>query len=621
MRAATSPKDQLHFITCGSVDDGKSTLIGRLLHDAGVVPDDQLATLRAESAVHGHAGGDLDYALLVDGLMAERDQGITIDVAHRYFSTARRAFIVADTPGHEQYTRNMVTAASTADLAVVLVDARKGILVQTRRHSYLVSLLGIRTVILAVTKMDLANWSQTTFETIAAEYRTFAASLGIDTVVALPVSGRTGDNVVTPGTAAPWYTGPALLTVLETIEVVRDQAVERPFRMPVQGVSRAGPDFRGYTGRIVSGQVRPGDAVRVAASGVSTTVRALVTFDGNPPMATAGESITLTLEDEIDLGRGDVLTAGDRPLEVADQFEVSLVWMGDAPLLPGRMYDLKIGTRTVAAQVSRIRHQVNINTLETLAARTLALNGVGVCHLALGQEIAFTPYAEDRTLGGFILIDRQTGATVAAGMIHFALRRAHNIHRQALRVDRNDRAALKGQKPTVVWFTGLSGAGKSTIANAVEARLAGEGCHTCLIDGDNLRHGLSRDLGFTDADRVENVRRAAETARMMTDAGLIVLVALISPFRAERRLARETMAEGEFLEVFVDAALETVEARDVKGLYARARRGALANFTGIDSPYEAPEAPDIHVRTEATPPDAAAAVIVEHLRATGRLTA
>ncbi|PZO00837.1 MAG: adenylyl-sulfate kinase [Alphaproteobacteria bacterium] len=610
--------DQLRFLTCGSVDDGKSTLIGRLLHDAGAVPDDQIAAMTRDSASIGNAGGGTDFALLVDGLTSEREQGITIDVAYRYFSTPRRKFIVADTPGHEQYTRNMVTGASTADLAIVLVDARKGVLTQTRRHSYLVALLGLKTVVLAVTKMDLVAWSQTAFDDIVSDYRAFAGTIGLTTVIAVPVSGVTGDNIAVLGKSAPWYQGDSLLTVLETVDVSA-VASDAGFHMPVQSVVRPDLDFRGYAGQIVSGAIHPGDAVRIAPSGQTSRIARIATFDGDLDRAVAGQSITLTLSDHVDVARGDVISAADRPLEAADQFEATIVWMADAPLLPGRVYDLKIGARTVPARITDIRHEVNVNTLEKLAARTLASNSIGVCHLSLGQDIAFAPYDQDRTLGGFILIDRESLATVGAGMIRFALRRSQNIHRQALTVDRAERAALKGQKPAVVWLTGLSGAGKSTIANAVEAMLTAEGRHTILIDGDNLRHGLSRDLGFTDADRVENIRRAAETARLMSDAGLIVLVSLISPFRADRQMARERMADGEFFEGFIDTPLAVVEARDVKGLYAKARSGALTNFTGIDSPYEAPTQPDIHVRGDVTSVEDAARQIVEHLRAAGRL--
>jgi bifunctional enzyme CysN/CysC len=609
----TSPlpeRDLLRFITCGSVDDGKSTLIGRLLHDAGAVPDDQIAALR-------DADGQMDFSLLVDGLLAEREQGITIDVAYRYFSTPRRKFIVADTPGHEQYTRNMATGASTADAAVVLIDARKGVLTQTRRHSHIVSLLGVRHVILAVTKMDMVVWSQGAFDTIVADYLAFAEAAGLPAPTAIPVSGVNGDNLVCRGEAAEWYTGPTLLEVLETLPAA--PATARPFRMAVQGVSRPNLDFRGYMGRIASGAIAVDDAVAVSPSGVRSRVERIVVMGGDLPRAQAGQSVTLTLTDEIDVPRGDVLAAADAPLEAADQFEATLVWMTEAEMIPGRVYDLKIGARTVAAQITDIRHRVNVNTQEKLAARSLALNDIGVCHMSLGQEVAFEPYGVDRELGAFILIDRLTRATVGAGMMRFALRRAHNIHRQAIKVDRQQRAALKGQKPAVVWLTGLSGSGKSTIANLVEERLTAEGRHAYLIDGDNLRHGLSRDLGFTEADRVENIRRAAEVGRMMTDAGLIVLVSLISPFRAERRMVREMIQDGEFLEVFVDAPLDVVEARDVKGLYAKARRGEIANFTGVNSPYEPPTAPDVHLRTNEISPDQAADAIIARLDANRRL--
>ena len=609
----TSPalqRDTLRFITCGSVDDGKSTLIGRLLHDAGAVPDDQIAALR-------DADGQLDFSLLVDGLLAEREQGITIDVAYRYFSTPRRQFIVADTPGHEQYTRNMATGASTADAAVVLIDARKGVLTQTRRHSHIVSLLGVRHVILAVTKMDMVAWSQDVFDAIAADYLSFAEAAGLPAPVVIPVSGVNGDNLARRGEAAEWYSGPTLLAVLEDLPSAVEAA--RPFRMAVQGVSRPNLDFRGYTGRIASGAVAVGDVVAVSPSGVRSRVERIVVMGGDLQRAQAGQSVTLTFTDEIDVARGDVLAASDAPLEAADQFEATLVWMAEAAMIPGRVYDLKIGARTVAAQITDIRHRVNVNTQEKLSARTLHLNDIGVCHLSLGQDVAFEPYAVDRELGAFILIDRLSRATVGAGMISFALRRAHNIHRQSIKVDRQQRAALKGQKPAVVWLTGLSGSGKSTIANLVEERLTAEGRHAYLIDGDNLRHGLSRDLGFTEADRVENIRRAAEVARMMTDAGLIVLVSLISPFRAERRMVREMIQDGEFLEVFVDAPLDVVEARDVKGLYAKARRGEIANFTGVTSPYESPTAPDVHLRTNEISPDQAADAIIARLDANRRL--
>lgn len=607
MTPSTLHRDTLRFITCGSVDDGKSTLIGRLLHDVGAVPDDQVAALH-------DADGRMDFSLLVDGLLAEREQGITIDVAYRYFSTPRRQFIVADTPGHEQYTRNMATGASTADAAVVLIDARKGVLTQTRRHSHIVSLLGVRHVILAVTKMDMVAWSQDVFDAIVADYLAFAEAAGLPAPTAIPVSGVNGDNLVRPGEAAEWYAGPTLLQLLETLPTAAETA--RPFRMAVQGVNRPNLDFRGYTGRIASGAVAVGDAVAVSPSGVRSRVERIVVMGGDLDRAQAGQSVTLTFTDEIDVTRGDVLAAADAPLEAADQFEATVVWMAEAELIPGRVYDLKIGARTVAAQVTDIRHRVNVNTQEKLSARTLDLNDIGVCHLSLGQDVAFEPYAVDRELGAFILIDRLTRATVGAGMIHFALRRAHNIHRQPIKVDRAQRAALKGQKPAVIWFTGLSGSGKSTIANLVEERLTAEGRHAYLIDGDNLRHGLSRDLGFTEADRVENIRRAAEVARMMADAGLIVLVSLISPFRAERAMARDMMGDIDFIEVFVDAPLDVVEARDVKGLYAKARRGELLNFTGIDSPYETPHSPEIHVRTDTKTLDQSARAVLSVISTT-----
>ena len=607
MSAPSPQRDLLRFITCGSVDDGKSTLIGRLLHDLGVVPEDQLATIL-------DADGRPDFSRLVDGLLAEREQGITIDVAYRYFSTAKRSFIVADTPGHEQYTRNMATGASTADAAVILVDARKGVLTQTRRHAHILALMGVKRVILAVTKMDLADWSAEVFARIATEFDAYARQIGLE-AQAIPLSGATGDNVV--GRGGGWFDGPTLIEALEALPVAT-AAPDRAFRLPVQGVVRPNQDLRAYTGLIASGAVRPGDAVRVVPSGVVSQVARLLAPEGDREAAIAGQAVMLTLTDEIDLSRGDVLCAASDPLEAADQFEATVIWMDEAALLPGRQYDLKLGTRTVSASVTDIRHKVNVNTLEALAARTLELNDIGVCHLSLGADIAFAPYEVDRQLGGFILIDRISQATVGAGMIRFALRRAHNIHRQSIKVDRARRAALKQQTPAVLWFTGLSGSGKSTIANLVEEQLAAEGRHTYLIDGDNLRHGLSRDLGFTDADRVENIRRAAEAAKMMADAGLIVLVCLISPFRAERAMAREMMGDIAFLEVFVDAPLAVAEARDVKGLYAKARRGELTNFTGIDSPYEAPPEPEIHIRSSLASAEAAACAVAAALRNSDR---
>ncbi|HEY1070167.1 MAG TPA: sulfate adenylyltransferase subunit CysN [Thermomonas sp.] len=594
-------KGLLRFITCGSVDDGKSTLIGRLLHDTRQLMDDQLGALEADSRKHGTQGDAIDFALLVDGLAAEREQGITIDVAYRFFDTGRRKFIVADCPGHEQYTRNMATGASTADVAVVLVDARKGLLTQTRRHSYIVSLLGIRRVLLAVNKMDLVDFDQAVFDAIAADYRALATQLGIAHVHCIPLSALRGDNMVERSAAMPWYDGPALLEALETVPVDRADAQEA-FRMPVQWVCRPHQDFRGFAGTIAAGTVAPGDGVVVVPSGRRSTVARIVTADGDLPVASAGQAVTLTLADEIDASRGDVIAAAAAPPEVSDQFAAHLLWMGDQPLLPGRPYLLKLGTRTVGVSVTEIKHKVDVNTQDELAAKHLELNEVGVCNLHLDQPVAFAPYADNRALGGFILIDRQTNATVAAGTLDFALRRAANIHWQHLDVDKAARAAAKHQAPRCLWFTGLSGAGKSTIANLVEKKLLALGRHTYLLDGDNVRHGLNKDLGFTPEDRVENIRRVAEVAKLMTDAGLIVLVSFISPFRAERELARALFEPGEFLEVYVDTPLAEAERRDVKGLYAKARRGELRNFTGIDSPYEPPQAPELHLRTQEADP-------------------
>ena len=604
-------KGLLRFITCGSVDDGKSTLIGRLLHDTRRLFDDQLAALESDSRRHGTQGDEIDFALLVDGLDAEREQGITIDVAYRFFSTDRRKFIVADCPGHEQYTRNMATGASTADLAVVLVDARKGLLTQTRRHSYIVSLLGIRHVLLAVNKMDLVDYDQATFEAIADGYRDLAAQLGIEDVRCIPLSALRGDNMLGPSAAMPWYRGPALLQHLEAVEVAPPRATA--FRMPVQWVCRPNQDFRGFAGSVVGGPVAAGDEVVVLPAGRRSRIARIVTADGDLARAGDGQAVTLTLADEVDASRGDVLVAASDPPEVADQFAAHLLWMGDAPLLPGRPYLLKLGARTVGASVTEIKHRVDVNTQEHLAAKSLDLNEVGYCNLHLDQPLAFEPYARSRALGGFILIDRQDNATVAAGTLDFALRRAANIHWQHLDVDKAARARVKRQQPRCVWFTGLSGAGKSTVANLVEKKLLAMGQHTYLLDGDNVRHGLNKDLGFTPEDRVENIRRVAEVARLMTDAGLIVLVSFISPFRAERDLARSLFAPGEFLEVFVDTPLAVAEQRDVKGLYAKARRGELRNFTGIDSPYEAPEHPELHLQAAVEPAAAMAERVVEAL--------
>ncbi len=611
-------KSLLRFITCGSVDDGKSTLIGRLLYDSKMIFEDQLAALEADSKRIGTQGGDIDFALLVDGLAAEREQGITIDVAYRFFSTDKRKFIVADTPGHEQYTRNMITGASTADLAVILIDARKGVLTQTRRHSYLVSLIGIRHVVLAVNKMDLVDFDQDVFDAIVADYRAFAGELGLTDILAVPISGLKGDNIASLSDRTPWYDGPSLMGHLETVEIDDERLQAGPLRMPVQWVNRPNLDFRGFAGQIASGAVKPGDAIRVLPSGRESRVARIVTQDGDLDAAVAGQSVTLTLTDEIDCSRGDVIAAAQAPAEVADQFEATIVWMAPEPMLPGRAYGLKIGATSATAALAEPKYKINVNTLEHLAAAQLELNEIGVCNLSLDKAIAFDPYEADHDLGGFILIDKLTNATVGAGMIHFALRRSQNIHWQAVDVTKATRAAAKSQRPAVLWFTGLSGAGKSTIANLVEKKLLAQGRHTYLLDGDNVRHGLNRDLGFTDAERVENIRRVAEVARLMADAGLIVLVSFISPFRSERRMARDMMEAGEFLEVYVETPLAVAEQRDVKGLYAKARRGELANFTGIDSPYEEPEAAEIRVDTTVLSAAEAAGIIVARLDSIGR---
>jgi bifunctional enzyme CysN/CysC len=615
---ANERKDLLRFITCGSVDDGKSTLIGRLLYDAKMVFDDQLAQLQADSRKHGTTGDEIDFALLVDGLAAEREQNITIDVAYRFFATEKRKFIVADAPGHEQYTRNMVTGASTADAALILIDARKGVLVQTRRHSYLASLLGIRQVVLAVNKMDLVAYSEERFQEIAREYEAYAAEIGIGKVTAIPISALRGDNVTAASAAMPWHRGPTVMEALHAVDA-GSELRSSAFRMPVQLVNRPNLDFRGYSGLVISGEVRPGDRIRVLPSGQEGVVTRIVTSAGELDEAQAGQSVTLTLDREIDVSRGDVLASAKDPPGVDEQFEVTLVWMGGEHLLPGRSYYLKIGTRTVSASVSELKYKINVNTLEHTAAKTLEMNEIGIGNVSLSHPVPFEPYDQHREMGSFILIDRISNNTVAAGLIHFALRRSQNIHWQALEVDRKARAQLKGQKPCVLWFTGLSGAGKSTVANMVEKKLHAQGRHTVLLDGDNIRHGLNRDLGFTDIDRVENLRRVAEVARLMADAGLIVIVSFISPFRAERQMARELMREGEFLEIFVDTPVEVAEARDPKGLYAKARAGQLINFTGIDSPYEPPEAPDIHIDGARQSPEEAADVIIARLRSLASL--
>jgi bifunctional enzyme CysN/CysC len=606
-------KSLLRFITCGSVDDGKSTLIGRLLYVSKMIFEDQLAALEADSRKVGTQGQEIDFALLVDGLAAEREQGITIDVAYRFFSTEKRKFIVADTPGHEQYTRNMVTGASTADLAVILIDARKGVLTQTRRHSYLAHLIGIRNIVLAVNKMDLIDYDQAQYDAIVADYRQFAESIGIRDFVPMPISGFKGDNITALSPNTPWYQGKPLIEHLETVELDVTADAAKPFRMPVQWVNRPNLDFRGFSGLISSGTVKPGDAVRVLPSGKTSTVSRIVTLDGDLEEAVAGQSVTLTLADEVDCSRGDVLSVADNPPQVADQFEATIVWMADDEMLPGRPYWLKLGTQMVTAQVGAPKYQVNVNTLEHLAAKTLELNAIGVANLSTDRPITFEAYETNHDLGGFILIDKISNATVAAGMLHFSLRRSQNVHWQALDVTREKHADLKNQKPAVLWFTGLSGAGKSTIANLVEKKLVRMNRHTFLLDGDNVRHGLNKDLGFTEADRVENIRRVGEVARLMTDAGLIVLTAFISPFRAEREMVRRMMPDGEFIEVHIDTTLADAEARDVKGLYKKARAGELKNFTGIDSPYEPPENPEIRIDTARMTPEEAADLIVERL--------
>jgi bifunctional enzyme CysN/CysC len=604
-------KGLLHFISCGSVDDGKSTLIGRLLNDSQLIPEDQLAALAKDSGRHGTVGDELDFALLLDGLEAEREQGITIDVAWRFFATAARSFIVADTPGHEQYTRNMATGASNADLAIILVDARKGVLVQTRRHSLICSLLGIRDIVLAVNKMDLVGYRQETFERIAGKYAVFAAQLGFRSIVPIPISARFGDNIAKSG-AMTWYRGPALLDHLESVEV-GDDAAERPFRFPVQWVNRPNPDFRGYAGTVVSGAIAAGDPVVVAATGRTTFVKELLTYEGAQASAQSGDAITITLSDDIDLARGDMLVGEASRPEVSDQFAAHVIWMSDQPLMPGRSYLVRIGTSTTTITVTGIKYKIDANTREHLAAPTLGLNDIGVCNLATGIPVAFDPYRQNRRTGSFIIIDRWTNQTVGAGMIDFGLRRGANLHWQPLLVGKTERAVIKGQRAAIVWFTGLSGAGKSTIANIVEQRLHAMGRHTMMLDGDNVRHGLNRDLGFTEADRVENIRRAGEVARLMAEAGLIVLCSFISPYRAERNGVRNLVGEGEFIEVFVDTPIEDCVQRDAKGLYAKAKAGLIKNFTGFDAPYEAPVSPEVHLQTLHKKPDQAAHRVIEAL--------
>jgi bifunctional enzyme CysN/CysC len=604
-------KSLLRFITCGSVDDGKSTLIGRLLYDSKMIFEDQLAALEADSKRVGTQGQNIDFALLVDGLAAEREQGITIDVAYRFFATQKRKFIVADCPGHEQYTRNMVTGASSADLAIILVDARKGVLVQTRRHSYLAKLLGIRNIVLAVNKMDLIDYDAGRYVAICDDYRAFTTEIGLsNAITCIPISGFKGDNITSRSPYTPWYGGPTLIDHLETVDIAATDDQAKPLRMAVQWVNRPNLDFRGFSGQIATGTVKPGDAIRVLPSGKTTTISRIVTFDGDLDQAVAGQSVTLCFADEVDCSRGNVIAAADNPPQVSDRFEATLVWMADDALIPGRAYWLKLGTQLVSATVQPPKYTINVNTAEQMACKTLELNAIGVAEIATDKPIVFETFADNHTLGGFILIDKITHATVGMGMLHFALRRAQNVHWQATDITRDAHANLKNQKPLVLWFTGLSGSGKSTIANEVEKALNLMNRHTFLLDGDNVRHGLNKDLGFTEADRIENIRRVGEVAKLMADAGLIVLTAFISPFRAERDMVRKMLPESEFVEIFVDTPLEVAEERDVKGLYKKARSGALKNFTGIDSPYEAPLTPDIRVNTvEMTPADAAQHII------------
>ena len=611
-------KSLLRFITCGSVDDGKSTLIGRLLWDSKLIFEDQLAALESDSKKVGTQGGEIDYALLLDGLQAEREQGITIDVAYRFFSTDKRKFIVADTPGHEQYTRNMATGASNADVAVMLVDARKGILTQTKRHSYIVSLVGIRNVVVAVNKMDLVDYDQSTFDAIEAEYREFAKDLGFDSITCVPISALAGDNIINESPKTTWYEGPTLMHYLETIQVASDLP-SLPFRMPVQWVNRPNLDFRGFSGTIEAGTIKPGDEIAVPASGQTSTVDKIVTMDGDLDQAFAGQAVTITLNDEIDISRGDMLVDPKSRPDYADQMEAKIIWMNDEELLPGRSYMIKFGSQTAGAQISDLKYKVNVNTLEHTAAKTLELNEVGVCNLALDRNVAFDPYKASQGTGRFILIDRYSNATVGVGMIDFALRRATNVHWQSMDVGKDQRAERKGQKACVLWFTGLSGSGKSTIANLVEKKLYSLHKHTYSLDGDNVRHGLNKDLGFSDADRVENIRRIGEAAKLFVDAGIITLTSFISPFKSERKMARDLLEDGEFIEIFVDTPLEICEERDVKGLYAKARVGDLPNFTGISSPYEAPENPEIHIDGANLSAEDAAELVVKKLEEYGIL--
>ncbi|WP_323761776.1 sulfate adenylyltransferase subunit CysN [Maricaulis sp.] len=608
----------LRFLTCGSVDDGKSTLIGRLLYDSKLLFEDQLNVLERDSRKHGTAGDEIDFALLLDGLEAEREQGITIDVAYRFFATEKRKFVVADTPGHEQYTRNMATGASTADVAVILIDARKGVLVQTLRHTYIARMMGIRHIVLAVNKMDLADNSRGRFHEIVAEYLKSADALGFESITPIPMSARFGDNVTCRSEAMSWHTGPTLLEYLEDLDLDTELRSE-PFRMPVQWVNRPNLNFRGYSGMIVSGKVSVGDAIVVAQSGLAANVSRIVTADGDLETATAGDAVTLVLNQEIDISRGDVLASAEQRPEVSDQFAAEILWMANDDLLPGRSYLLKIGTATTPATITTLKHRVDINTYEKQPSRKLEMNGIGFCNVSTARPIAFDPFREVRDTGSFILIDRFTNQTVGGGMIEFGLRRASNIHTQAMDVSKERRSQIKGQKPTLLWFTGLSGAGKSTVANIVERKLAEAGLHTYSLDGDNVRHGLNRDLGFTDGDRVENIRRIGEVGKLFVDAGLLVTCSFISPFRSERRMVRELVDDGEFVEVFVDTPLDVCMQRDVKGLYKKAQAGEIKNFTGLDSPYEEPEAPEIRLDTSKLSAEEAADQVISHLRERGRL--
>jgi len=617
---AQEEKSMLRFITCGSVDDGKSTLIGRLLYDSKLIFEDQLNALENDSKKLGTQGDEIDFALLVDGLAAEREQGITIDVAYRFFSTDKRKFIVADTPGHEQYTRNMATGASTADVAILLIDARKGMLPQTRRHSFIASLLGIKNIVLAVNKMDLMDYSEEVVKRIEAEYREFAKDFGFREIVSIPLSALKGDNIIDPSDNTPWYSGPTLLKYLEDVPVGESRQ-GADFRMPVQWVNRPNLDFRGFSGTIASGTIRVGDAVKTLPNAQESRIKSIVTYDGELDEAVAGEAVTLTLEDEIDISRGDVIAGKENPPEAADQFEAKIIWMSDEHMLPGRPYLFKTANKMVPGLITDLKHKVNVNTLEKTAAKQLELNEIGACNIALDSRIAFDPYKQNREMGSFIIIDRITNNTVGVGMIDFALRRASNIHWQALDVNKKTRGDMKLQKPAVLWFTGLSGSGKSTIANIVEKRLVARGRHTYTLDGDNVRHGLNQDLGFTDADRVENIRRVGEVSKLMVDAGLMVLTSFISPFRAERRMVHDLMEEGEFIEVYVDTPLDVCAARDPKGLYKKAKAGEIKNFTGFDSPYEAPERANIHVNTDKMSAEDCADKIIAYLEGHGYLSA